>query len=246
MVTTSHASLFALESSIRNLSEFPFSLPSPTNLQRASKLSPPTPALKSRDPHWRWATFKRSPSPWRPLDDSNPSSTCRCPQCLDSSIDLARSSAGFAGLAGCAKVEREAHQGTTIQAAAQPDPMLRYRLWPEPELRKDENAAPLVSRAVILELQVSAETQKQFNERFQEWNEMSIDELPVDEVRALVGKYVAALGELQRSRELDANRLLTPARRTHSSRVNPNAPSRASGNENACQSAQPARSIGDS
>ncbi len=90
----------------------------------------------------------------------------------------------------------------TIHAAGQPDPMLRYRLWPDPALRRNENATTLVSRAIILDLQVPAEIQKRFAERFEEWSEMSIDELPVDDVRALLANYQSALHELERSENL--------------------------------------------
>jgi hypothetical protein len=95
--------------------------------------------------------------------------------------------------------ESTAVKELVIHAADQPDPMLRYRFWPDAGQRKSENATPLVSRAIILELQVSPEIQKRFAERFEQWNEMPIDELPVEEVRALLENYRAALQELERS-----------------------------------------------
>lgn len=90
----------------------------------------------------------------------------------------------------------------TIYAAELPDPLLTYRLWPEPGQRENENPMPLVNRAVILSLQVPAESKKRFAERYQDLIEMPADELPVDEVRAVLAPYESALRELRRAENM--------------------------------------------
>lgn len=84
----------------------------------------------------------------------------------------------------------------------QPDPLLRYRLWPAPEKRLTENPAAIVSRAVILSLQPSLEIRTEFDERFQEWAEMPIEDLPQSEVRRVLSSRLSALNELQRAENL--------------------------------------------
>ncbi|MGB0598942.1 MAG: hypothetical protein ACPGLY_19835 [Rubripirellula sp.] len=89
-----------------------------------------------------------------------------------------------------------------ISAKSQPDPMLRYRLWPAVEVRKRGNPAALVSRAVLLAANVSPKTKKQFAEKFSEWAELPLDQLPTEQVQNLLSPYAQALNELRRAENL--------------------------------------------
>jgi hypothetical protein len=89
-----------------------------------------------------------------------------------------------------------------LHAMQPPDPLLRYRLWPAPEHRRDENPAALVNRAVILSLQVSPDTKKDFVERYERWKEMPAESLPREEVRQLLSRYSHVFGELARCENL--------------------------------------------
>jgi hypothetical protein len=88
----------------------------------------------------------------------------------------------------------------TLYAMDQPDPMLRYRFWPAPEKRSDANAAPLVSRAVILSLQVPPDHRKRLWDRLADetWA-TDIKDFPVDEVRELLGPFQPVFTELERA-----------------------------------------------
>jgi hypothetical protein len=65
-----------------------------------------------------------------------------------------------------------------------------------------DDSSSLVSRALILSLQVTPDTKKEFGERYNQWSEMPLDELPIDEVRELLGRYDSALNELGRAENL--------------------------------------------
>ncbi len=89
-----------------------------------------------------------------------------------------------------------------ITAAAEPDPALRYRFWPAPEKRTNENPSPFVSRAVMLAIQAMNDpaARTEFAQRYDEWSEMPLNELPVDQLRDFVNKFGGrALGELARA-----------------------------------------------
>jgi len=90
----------------------------------------------------------------------------------------------------------------TLHAEGAPDPMLRYRLWPAPEHRRNENPAPLVSRAVILSLQGTAKSRQEFEEQYREWSEMPMDELPRERIHRLLDNYATTFHELQRTENL--------------------------------------------
>ncbi|MDG2221085.1 MAG: hypothetical protein P8L85_06880 [Rubripirellula sp.] len=89
-----------------------------------------------------------------------------------------------------------------LSPRSQPDPMLRYRLWPAVELRKRGNPAALVSRALLLAATVSPETKKQFAESSSEWSDLSLEQLPVEQVQKLLSSYSFALNELRRAENL--------------------------------------------
>jgi hypothetical protein len=90
----------------------------------------------------------------------------------------------------------------TLYAEQQPDPLLRYRLWPAPEHRRDENPAPLISRAVILSLQGPSDMRQEFEKSFNEWSNLPIDELPREQIRKVLGAYASTIKELRRTENL--------------------------------------------
>lgn len=90
----------------------------------------------------------------------------------------------------------------TLHPKDQPDPLFRYRLWPAPEKQLEKNPAALISRAVMLSLQMPPESREEFGERFSEWAEMSAEDLPLEDVRRVINQGSAALGELERAENL--------------------------------------------
>jgi hypothetical protein len=89
-----------------------------------------------------------------------------------------------------------------IYPAAEPDPALRYRFWPAPEDRTADSPTPFVSRAIILALQSTSDkvASKEFADRYNEWSEMPLDQLPREELRRFVSRFGgSALKELARS-----------------------------------------------
>ncbi len=92
-----------------------------------------------------------------------------------------------------------------IYAAAEPDPALRYRFWPAHELRRQGNPMPFISRAILLSVQANQgpNVQQEFIQKYEQFSEASLDELPADEVREFLQKYGgAALRELARAENL--------------------------------------------
>lgn len=86
-----------------------------------------------------------------------------------------------------------------ISARSQPDPMLRYRFWPAPEKRRSENPSVLVNRAVLLVANRTEEAKQQFADKYEQWKDMPLDELPKEEMHSWLGNYASALGELSRA-----------------------------------------------
>lgn len=90
----------------------------------------------------------------------------------------------------------------SLYAMSMPDPLLKYRLWPAAEHRQSENSSPLVSRALLLKSQVSRQKTVEFSERYNEWIEMRLEDLPGDQIRAVLVPYATALNELRRAENL--------------------------------------------
>ncbi len=89
-----------------------------------------------------------------------------------------------------------------LYQAAEPDPALRYRFWPDPADRLDDNPLPLVNRAVIISMnnRHSEKGRREVADRYNEWSKMPLDQLPKEEVREFLNKFAAtALGELERA-----------------------------------------------
>lgn len=89
-----------------------------------------------------------------------------------------------------------------LHPAAEPDPALRYRLWPASEDRLDENPMTFINRAVLLVSERhrgSPEAIRESAEMAQQWREMPLDELPKREVEQYLSRYEQALKELARA-----------------------------------------------
>lgn len=89
-----------------------------------------------------------------------------------------------------------------IHAMDQPDPLLRYRLWPAPQDRLHRNPAPLISRALILEIQRSSDARNEFSELYSQCTELSLDDLPRDQIRTVLDRHSATIRELRRAENL--------------------------------------------
>ncbi len=87
----------------------------------------------------------------------------------------------------------------TVYAAQQPDPLLRYPLWPPAQHRRDVNAMPMVIRSLVLVMSSTPKARQEFNEKILQWQGLSPKELPRDEVRQFLGRYDAAFQELKRA-----------------------------------------------
>lgn len=95
-----------------------------------------------------------------------------------------------------------------ITSAGAPDPLLRYRLWPAAEKRRNASVDAIMSRAIILTIQASnsesgnngvGETNRR---EIQEWQTMPLSQLPIAKVKKHVSQYGFALDELKRGESL--------------------------------------------
>ncbi len=96
-----------------------------------------------------------------------------------------------------AKVVRA--ESTTFVLHPQPasDPWLRHRLWPAPQNRLDHDPMPWVSRALIL-MKSNSPANGQDDLDHVQWNELPLEQYPIEEVRESLEKYRVAMGELDR------------------------------------------------
>ncbi|MGI9474091.1 MAG: hypothetical protein ACR2NZ_21300 [Rubripirellula sp.] len=119
------------------------------------------------------------------------------------SVAVAQTLASAQVLTSPTKQQNEASQTPapetlSLHAAASPDPLLRYRLWPAPEHRIRDNATTIVNRSVILTLQIPPKSRNELADRYSEWSEMPIGDLPIKDVRRVLATYQSALDELAR------------------------------------------------
>lgn len=84
-----------------------------------------------------------------------------------------------------------------IHPQSQPDPMLRHRLWPAPEKRRQRPAMTAVNRALLLVAQVPASQKRHFLEHFEEWSKVPFYEIPIAEAKASYGPFETAIGVLR-------------------------------------------------
>tara|TARA_R110002049_G_scaffold2750_2_gene21567 strand:- start:386066 stop:387595 length:1530 start_codon:yes stop_codon:yes gene_type:complete len=92
-----------------------------------------------------------------------------------------------------------------VHAAAEPEPALVHRFWPSPELRRQANPMPFVSRAILLAAKSSYDRDEaiEISEQFSRWQDLSIEKLPLGEVHRFVEKYASGpLGELARAENM--------------------------------------------
>ena len=94
--------------------------------------------------------------------------------------------------------DTEKGQRITLQATKQADPLLRHRLWPAPEDRKNRLAAPIVSRAVILIMQTDKDAQREMVEKYEEWREIPLSDIPLAEAHKLLAKFQTTTSEVRR------------------------------------------------
>ncbi len=92
-----------------------------------------------------------------------------------------------------------------VVPAAEPDPALRYVFWPAPEQRIQGNAAPFITRAIMLraEAEATAQMRQESTDRYNEWLEMPLSELPIEQVNDFLDRHAkAAFHELERAETL--------------------------------------------
>lgn len=97
----------------------------------------------------------------------------------------------------------------TITPAGPPDPLLRYRLWPAAEKRRNASVDAIMSRAIILTTQASHSESTNSGadatadrKAIQEWQTMPLAELPIARVKKHLSQYGFALDELKRGESL--------------------------------------------
>ncbi len=104
-----------------------------------------------------------------------------------------------------ANAEPEKPESTTfrLHPAVEPDPALRYRLWPAVAAQRGDEAIPFISRALLLQYQAIHQddaSAQDFMEKYETFSDASIDELPREELRAFLKRYgELALKELARA-----------------------------------------------
>lgn len=94
-------------------------------------------------------------------------------------------------------VESKSEKIIRLYPQPQPDPMLRYRLWPAPEKRRPRPVMVAVNRALILVAQVSRTKKREFLDRYDDWTSLPIDQLPIAEARASYAPFETAIGVLR-------------------------------------------------
>lgn len=110
------------------------------------------------------------------------------------------------------KPQQEDTSGTEIQVAltpaGAPDPLLRYRLWPAPETRRNASVDAIISRAIILTIQASnlessnSDAGTTDRNEIQDWQTMPLAQLPIAKVKKYLSQYGFALNELKRGESL--------------------------------------------
>ena len=93
----------------------------------------------------------------------------------------------------------------TITAAESPDPLLRYRLWPAVEKRRNISVNDIVSRAIIHTIQASKSDSTYSPQKFVEWESLPLDEMPIEDAKKAIRPYGLALAELKRGETLMRN-----------------------------------------
>lgn len=92
------------------------------------------------------------------------------------------------------KPEKKAFE---LRPQSQPDPLLRYRLWPAPEDRRQRAAMVAVNRSLLLVAQVPSQKKRHFLDRYDAWSELPISELPLSEAKASCEPFHTAIEVLR-------------------------------------------------
>lgn len=86
----------------------------------------------------------------------------------------------------------------TVAPAAEPRPALKYRLTPAPHERQPGNAAIFYYRALLAIKSLPQEHWKEFDEKSAAWMAGSLDKIPKEEARTLLGP-MPMFGELKKA-----------------------------------------------
>ncbi|MCA9137159.1 MAG: hypothetical protein KDB00_10380 [Planctomycetales bacterium] len=85
----------------------------------------------------------------------------------------------------------------TLHPQGQPDPVLRYRLWPAPEKRRYRATMTAVNRALLLVGQVPTSDKQRFLDHYDTWSAASFDQFPVADAKADVLPFETAIAVLR-------------------------------------------------
>src|SRR5690606_26707887 len=84
-----------------------------------------------------------------------------------------------------------------VDPAPAPTPFLKYSLYPEAADRREGNAVPLYYRG-LLHMEITLRYAEDYPaQRVNDWLFMPVDELPRDEVRAVVDRFRSTLREIE-------------------------------------------------
>ena len=88
-----------------------------------------------------------------------------------------------------------------LTPAAEPDPALRYQFWPPVNQRRDINAMPMFSRAVLMltEMSTAGADQRFSYERQQQWLTEEWNDEYAEEIETFLKQYQHVFGELERA-----------------------------------------------
>jgi hypothetical protein len=87
----------------------------------------------------------------------------------------------------------------TVEAAAEPNPPLKYELMPGYWERRPGNAAPFYYRALLMQTQLPKESSKQYDEYQQQWTKGALNDASKAELRKWLSAYDAQVGEQLRT-----------------------------------------------
>ncbi len=90
----------------------------------------------------------------------------------------------------------------TLYPQAAPDPLLEYPLWPMPVDRKAANPMPRINRAIIILAQLPDDVKTEFNQGYESFTDLPLDQFPIEKAKALLTKYGAVLGEMKHAENL--------------------------------------------
>ncbi len=84
----------------------------------------------------------------------------------------------------------------TLYPKAAPDPLLEYPLWPMPVNRKAANPMPRINRAIILLSQLPDDVKREFNQNYESFADLPLDQFPIAKAKEVLAKHSAVLNEV--------------------------------------------------